>query len=170
MEEKKITTPAIKALIISLVLIVLSVAVITMNQMGNNAWNLASFAVYMLGIIWACISFSKQMDANVTFGNVFSHGFKTSAGVAALLALWIFVSMKFIFPDAMDSIAEIQRAAMEKQGLSENDIDNAMERAKGFTMPLMVVGSVFMYLVVGAISALIGASIAKKNPNTNMPA
>ena len=38
------------------------------------------------------------MNGNVTFGNVFAHGFKTSAFVAALTAVYSFVAVEILFP------------------------------------------------------------------------
>jgi hypothetical protein len=169
MEEKQIMSPGIKGLLISLVLIVLSVIVIITNQYQNQVWNIISIAVFVGGVVWACVSYSKQMDANVTFGNVFSHGFKASAAIAVLQALWLFLAISFFFPSMLDAIGDAQRVAMEKKGMSDDDIEKSMEMAAKFTKPMMIAGSAFMSLLIGAIASLIGAAIAKKNPNTSMP-
>jgi len=170
METTQVMSPGIKGLLLSLVLIVLSAIVIVTNQLQNQVWNIVSIAVFIGGIVWACLSFSKQMNGNVTFGNVFSHGFKASAAVAVITALWLFLAITFFFPSMLDTIAEAQRAAMEKKGMSDDDIEKSMTMAAKFTKPMMIAGSVFMNLLIGAIAALIGAAIAKKNPNPNMPA
>ena len=169
MDDKKIMSPGIKGLLIALVLIVLSAALIVLDQFQNQIWGLVSTALFIGGIIWACVSFSKQMDGNVTFGNLFSHGFKATAAIAALSAAWLLLATSVLFPSMMDKMLEVQRTAMEEKGMSDSDIDGALKTAAKFTKPMMIIASVFINLLVGAIASLIGAAIAKKNPNTSMP-
>ena len=170
MEDKKIMSPAVKGLMISLVLILIGVTFSILKQDTNQSLAFIPLAVMLLGIIWACVSYSNQMGNNVTFGNVFSHGFKASALVAGIMGLFVVLSLTVLFPEALDRGMEMQREAMEKKGMSESDIDQYMTMGRKMAVPMGTAISVVLYIVVGAISALIGAAIAKKNPNTNMPA
>ena len=77
--EQKIATPVQKGLIISLILIFIGLIIYFTGQMENKALSYIQYVVFLGGIIWSCISFAKQMKGNVTFGNVFAHGFKTTA-------------------------------------------------------------------------------------------
>lgn len=167
--EKQVMTPAIKGLVIALALIIISVIITVTKQEGNRSLGLIPIAIFFGGILWACLSFSKQMDGNVTFGNVFSHGFKTSALVAALVSLWIVLSLTIVFPDSLDRMLEVQRLELIKKGMSDSDIDNAMRIGRKAAVPLGTIVSVIIYLIIGAISSLIGASVAKKNPNPVFP-
>ena len=79
--ETKVTTPQVKGFVISLVLIIYGLIIYFVDQMQHQELSYVQYAIFLAGIIWACISYSKQMNANVTFGNLFAHGFKTTAAV-----------------------------------------------------------------------------------------
>lgn len=168
--EKQITSPAVKGLFIALALIAFAVVVTVMQQETNRSLSVIPLAMLLGGVVWACLSYSKQMDGNVTFGNVFSHGFKASALVAGIMGLWVAVSLLVIFPEALDRAMEAQREAMQKKGgVSDEDIDKYMTMGRKMAVPMGTIVSVILYLVIGAISSLLGASIAKKNPNPVFP-
>jgi hypothetical protein len=126
---------------------------------------LIPIAILIGGIIWANISFAKQMDGNVTFGQVFGHGFKAAALVAGMMGLWVAISLSLLFPESLDRAMEMQRAAMLEQGMGENEVDKALVLGKKMAAPMGAIVSVIMYLIVGAIASLIGAAVAKKNPS-----
>src|SRR5688572_16455546 len=107
--EKKVTTPVVKGIIISLILIVFQVAVYFAGQATNQGLSSIQYLLLIGGIIWACISFAKQMDHNVTFGNVFAHGFKTNAVVTVITIIYSILAIKFLFPDMMELIMEKSR-------------------------------------------------------------
>jgi hypothetical protein len=168
--ETKVTSPAVKGMIISLALIGFAVVVTIMQQDTNKALGFIPMAMMLGGIVWACLSYSKQMNGNVTFGNVFSHGFKTTALVAAVMGLWVALSLSLIFPESLDRAMDMQREALEqKGGMSDADIDKYMTMGRKMALPMGTIVTVILYLVVGAISALLGASVAKKNPNPVFP-
>jgi hypothetical protein len=166
---EKQTSPAIKGLLISLALIVISIAVTITKQETNRTLGLIPIAVFLGGIIWATLSYSKQMDGNVTFGNVFSHGFKASALVAAVASLWAALSLGIIFPDSLDRVLDAQRVEMLKQNMDEDQIEKAMGMARKIAIPMGTIFTVIVYLFLGAIASLIGAALAKKNPNPVFP-
>lgn len=171
--ETKPTSPAIKGIIISLVLIVFSLVLQFMDLTQNRALSSIGLLLFAVGIIWSCIYYAKQLDANVSFGNVFSDGFKTSAAVAALMVVFTFISFKLLFPESVDKILEQSRLEMaKKNNLTDEQIDTAMSMTKKFFMPFAIGGAIVLYLILGAISSLIGAGVAKKNPRDpfNQPA
>lgn len=163
--DKQVTTPPVKGLIIALALIIFAVIITVMQQETNRSLSIIPFAIMLGGIVWACLSYAKQMDGNVTFGNVFSHGFKTSALIAAIMGLYVALSLTVLFPEALDRGMEMQRLEMIKKGMSDDQIDKYMTMGRKMAVPMGTIVSVIIYLVVGAISALLGASVAKKNPN-----
>ncbi len=165
--EQKITSPVVKGLIISMALIIFGLVLQFTDLYMNKALGSIQYLIILAGIIWACTSFSNQMNGNVTFGNVFAHGFKTTAFITALMAVYSVVAMKFLFPEMMDKALDVARLEMEKQGqLAEDQIDQALEFTKKFFVPITIATIVVVFLIVGAISSLIGAAVAKKNPQT----
>ena len=106
------------------------------------------------------------MESNVTFGNVFAHGFKVTAAVAAILAVYTFIAFKFIYPEMIDISVEEARKSMEAKGnLSADQIDQSLVMVKKFFLPFAIGGALIVTAIIGAIAALIGAGVAKKNPH-----
>jgi len=165
--ETKITTSVTKGLIISLILIVIALGLYFSGQYQNKTLGLLQYAVFIGGIIWACISYSNQMNHNVTFGNVFAHGFKTTALIIAIMAVYSFVAVKFLFPEMQDKIMEQSRIQMEEGGkLTSEQIDSYVDGMSKYFVPFMIGGLILMFGILGCISSLIGAAAAKKNPQT----
>jgi NADH:ubiquinone oxidoreductase subunit 6 (subunit J) len=123
-----------------------------------------SLLLFVGGIIWASISFANQMNNNVTYGNVFSHSFKAVATVTVIMIAFTLIATKLLFPESVDQAMENARIEMEKSGQSEETIDKALEMSKKFFIPFAIGGVLLLYMIVGAIAALIGAAVAKKNP------
>jgi hypothetical protein len=166
--EKKLTPPWMKGLFISLILIVYSLIVYFTGQSTNRSLSWLQLVVLVGGLIYACTSFAKEKEGNVTFGNVFAHGFKANAAVIVIMVLYTVLATKFLFPEMIDMAMNQARADMEKRGnLSESDIENGLAFGKKFFIPFAIGGIVLGFGIVGAIGSLIGAAVAKKNPNYN---
>jgi hypothetical protein len=163
--ESKITSPTIKGVILSLILIVFSLATTYAGMAGNKTLGIVPALLCIGGIIWACINYSKQMDHNVTFGNVFSHGFKMVATITAIMAIYTLLLFLVLRPDLVDTMLEQSRADMVKRGSSDSDIETGMRIGKKMFIPFALIGVVLVYGIGGTIIALIGAAVAKKNPN-----
>jgi len=164
MEAKKIS-PLPKASMIALVLIAFAVIITIMKQDTNRTLGLIPLAIMIGGIAWMCLDYSKEMDGNVTFGNVFRFGFKGSALIAGIMAFWVLLSITLIFPEAVERGMEAERTRMEARGMSESDIENGMNIGKKIAAPMGTIVAAIIYLVIGALGSLLGALIAKKNPN-----
>ena len=164
--EKKITPPWMKGLILSLICIVYGLALYFTGQMQNKALGYVNLVIMAGAIIWFCIQYAKEMDGNVTFGNVFSHGFKITAAVAGILSVYSIIAIKFIYPEIIDMSLEEARKGMEAKGnLSEEQVTQSLEFVRKFFIPFAIAGSLFGTAIVGALASLIGAGAAKKNPN-----
>lgn len=164
--ETKIVQPWMKGLILSLITITFSIALYLTDQWQNKALGYVSYAIVLGGIIWSCIYYAKQMNGNVTFGNVFAHGFKVTATLIVITVVYTFLSVKVIFPEMTDKIIEVAAKEMEKnKNLTDDQIKSELEMTRKFMMPFMIGGIILGYGIFGAISSAIGAGIAKKNPN-----
>lgn len=164
--ETKIVQPWMKGLILSLITITFSMVLYLTDQWQNKALGYISYALVLGGIIWSCIHYAKQMNGNISFGNIFAHGFKVTATLIVITVVYTFLSMKFIFPEMIDKIIDVAAKEMDqKKNLTDDQIKNALEMTRKFMMPFMIGGIIFVYAILGAISSAIGAGIAKKNPN-----
>jgi hypothetical protein len=163
--ETKVTAPSTKGVILSLVLIVIGLAVIYAGQMENRLLGIIPFAVFIGGIIWGCVNFAQQMNGNVSFGNVFGHGFKITATVIVIMAVYTALLFTVIKPELKDMALDQARERLTAKNMSDSDIDNALGMTKRLFLPFAIGGMILMYGVVGCVSSLIGGAVAKKNPN-----
>ena len=163
--ETKVTTSVTKGIIITLILIVYGLILYFSNQIGNQWLGYFQQVIFLAGIIWSCVTFSKQMDANVTFGNLFAHGFKVAAAVIALLSVYTAIAMKFLFPDMVDKGVEIARQKMQQSGkLSDSQITQQLDFYRAHALLFTLASLIIFMAIIGAVAALIGAAVAKKKP------
>lgn len=164
MDEQKPISPVMKGVIISLLLIVLSLIAYFTGQ-DTATWNRwLSNIILFGGILWACISYGKQLNNNVTFGNVFTHGFKVSSIVTLFLILFTVIFF-LVFPEIKEKALDVARTEMEKSGnMPEEQIDQAIAMTRKFFYVFTIGGLMFFYMIIGTIASLIGAAITKKDP------
>ncbi len=164
MEEKKIMSPQMKGLLISLIVIVLGIAGYFTDLAFSGWYNWVVNIVMFVAIIIACVHFANQKEGYVTFGNVFSHGFKITLVIALIVLAYSLVSTTVLFPEIKEKAIEMQRTKMEERGMSEDQIETGMNFAKKYFLAFMVFGVIIGTLIFGAIASLIGAAVAKKKP------
>lgn len=162
--EKKVTSSAVKGVIIALILIVFSLIIQFLHLSRNKGFSSIQFVIFIGGIMWSGISFAKQTNGNVSFGDVFTHAFKTAAAVTAIMVLYAIISIKFISPETMDMAMQEIRRGMEEKNMSDDQIDQKLAFTRKFFVPMMAGGLLLSFLITGVIAALISAAFAKKNP------
>jgi hypothetical protein len=164
--EQKVTTHIVKGLVISLILLVVSLMAHFTDQSQSTWAKWTPSILLCAGVIWACINYSNQRNHNVTFGNVFAHGFKVSA-VATVFSIIFSVVFLLLFPEVKEKAIETARQQMEAGGqMSSDQINQAMAMTDRLFYVFLIGAIILMYLIVGLIAALIGAAIAKKDPRT----
>src|SRR5450432_1608167 len=96
--EKTITSTTTKGLVISLILIIISLAMYFASIEASGPAQWVGYAVFIGGVIWSVYSYGKQIDHNSTFGNYFAHGFKVAALVTAIMIIYVVIFI-VLFPD-----------------------------------------------------------------------
>ncbi len=163
--EQKITSTTTKGIVISLVLIVFTLVTYFANIKANGPLQWVGYAFFIGGIIWSVNYFGKQSKYNCTFGNYFAHGFKVSAVVTVIMIIYL-VLFIFLFPDFKENaISEARKSMLEKNNLTSDQIDQAIQMTRKFFMVFLIGGTLVAYLFFAAIAALIGAAVTKKEPN-----
>ncbi|MFN5335259.1 MAG: DUF4199 domain-containing protein [Bacteroidota bacterium] len=166
--EKKITTHFTKGLIIGLFMVMLGTTFQVLNI--YEPWvQYISLGIYAVAIIWSCYAFSKDMNGEVNFGQLFSHGFKTAA-IVTLISIAAFIITYLIMPEIKEKSLQIAREEMAKDPrMTEEIINQSIAWTDKFFLVFGIVGSLFGFALTGAISSLIGAAISKKTPKDSMP-
>jgi hypothetical protein len=158
-----------KGIIIALILIVLNLIFHFTGQDQNPAMGWIGIAIFVVAIIYITIQYSKEHDGQVTFGNLFAHGFKVSAIVTLIMIIWVVLMYKVIFPDMQETMMQMQRTAGLKKGYSEEQLSKGLEITKKYFMTFAIGGTLLTYAILGLISALLGAAFAKKTPANSSP-
>jgi len=163
--EKRVMTHVQKGLLVSLILIVIGIAGYFTKLFEQSWFSWASNGILCIAVIWGCITYANQMNGQVTFGNVFAHGFKMSVVVALILIVWVLLAMTVLFPEMKDKTLEMARQRMEERGnLSDSQIEQGVEFTKKFFIPFAIGGTLLGTLIFGTVASLIGAAVAKKKP------
>lgn len=162
--KQTVTTATTKGVVLALILIVLALAIYFLGMSENRWVQIISYVIFIAGIIWSVTSYGKQIDYNSTFGKYFAHGFKTAATVTALMIIYIIIFFT-LFPEIKEKAIEMGRKSMEEKGtLTPEQINQALAMTRKFFMVYVIAISLLGYLIFGAIAALIGAGVTKKNP------
>lgn len=167
MEQKKPITHAVAGLLIAGLLIVFSMIIsFTSGTTGNpgNGW--ISYLVIIAGLAIFIYLYGKANNNYVSFGDLFSYGFKATAVMILVFVIFL-VILSFTFPEFKEKAMESARLEMEKQGkLSDDDIDKGISLVNKYFWVFAIGGTVLGFVIVGAIGSLIGAAITKKRPKT----
>ena len=163
--EATVTKPPVKGLMISLLIIVFSMVIYFTGQIANQALSYFQYVILIGGIIWSCLSYAKQLNGNVTFGNVFAHGFKTTAVIIVIVTVYTVLAIKVLFPDMLNIVMQAAKENMRKQpNITDEQVDKGMSFMQSNFMTFAIAGTVLFFGIVGLVSSLIGAAVAKKNP------
>ena len=98
----------------------------------------------------------------VSFGALFGAGMLITTIIAIISIVYFFLYSNFIETNFIDNLLDVSRAQMAEKGLSEEQVDAAIEMSKKFMSPgIMMAISLFSSLIMGAIVSLISAAIFK---------
>ncbi len=167
-ENKPPKTHLQYGLIAGLVLIALFVIYYVMGwafQQGLKSW-LPSI-IFMLIVIIAQFTHSKALNGNITYGNLFAQGFKTTA-VATCVYLVFMIIFLLLDPSYKEKMIEVSRQAMAERGMAADQIKAALAMTEKFFMVSVISGIVIGELVAGLIASLIGAALAPKKPKSQL--
>ena len=163
--ENKATVPSLAiryGLITGLVLIIYSAVLQITGLATNQVLGYVSYLFLIGGIIMAIKGFKNSNDGYMSFAQGLGLG-SILSGIAGLLsAIFMYVYIKFIDNSFIEKIQEIQIAAMEEKGMSDEEIDQAMEIAGKFMTPeIMFIFGILGMLFIGFILSLIISAIMK---------
>ncbi len=131
-----------------------------------SALSFVNYAIFIGGLVYGAVLYSNQNGHNVTFGNLFAHGFKTTAVVIVITSVYTILAFKVIFPDMLEKVLDLSKKKMiENPKMTDEMVEQAMTMTRKFFIPFALGGAIIGTGILGAIGSLIGAAVAKKNPN-----
>ncbi len=124
-----------------------------------------------IGIVFSIVliylahkEYKDEGDTYMSYGQGVGIGLWMSIVSAGISSVFTYIYIKFINTSYTDFIREEQIRAMEEQGMSDSEIDQAMEIAGAFTTPEAIFGlGLIMGVIFGLIIALIVSAITKKD-------
>jgi len=100
----------------------------------------------------------------LTFGEGFKAGFLFAILSGIVLAVFTYLYFAVLSPEMLEKIIASTEAKMAAKGLSQEQVDQAMSYTRKFLSPVGVtISAIIGAVVMGAIIALIGAAIFKKD-------
>lgn len=165
MSNQKPISHFIAGAILAAIQIILSLVTLFSGakQGGGSAW--ISWGLLIIGLVMFVHMYGKANNYQLSFGNLFSYGFKTTA-IAMLLVMAFTILLFVAMPEMKEKIFEEARRGMEEQNkMSDAEIDKGMEFMGKFFYAFMIGGILLSYAILGAVGSLIGAAITKKRPH-----
>lgn len=166
MENQTTTTrTALKwGVIIGIINVLYSTAIMVSGQIGNQTMGYAVYLIIGAGIYFALNDFKKENLGFMSFGQGLGLGTMMSTIVGLISSFYSFAYMKFIDSSIPDQILKNAEREMEKKGLPDDQIEQAMEYSKMFMSPgVMFIAGVFFTVLLGFVLSLIIAAIMKKD-------
>jgi Protein of unknown function (DUF4199) len=166
MENQTTTTrTALKwGVIIGIVNIIYSTGIMVSGQIGNQALSYVVYIILGVGIYLAMSDFKKENQGFMSYGQGLGLGTLKCGIVGLISGAFSFVYMKFIDTTITDQMMKKATEEMEKKGLPDEQIDQAMEYSKMFMSPgVLFVFSIIGTIIIGFILSLIISAILKKD-------
>ena len=167
MEKSSIVPVGIKYGILSAVIgIVYTLLLYVTNLFLNSSLGILSTVITVLLLIMACREYKSNNEGFMTLGE----GFKLNMLVMIVSiipsTLFNYIYTKYIDTTIFETMKDFQRTQLEKQGMSDEQIEQATNMMSSFMSPeFILISGLGGGLVVGAIIAIIVAVAMKKVPN-----
>jgi hypothetical protein len=170
MEEQQKTVTTTKAglrygLMVTLASIIFSTVLQLLNINGSGASSLG-FIILIVGMVFGMKYYKDWNGGIMSFGQGFNIGALIAVINGLISSVFAAFYIAFIDKSAMTAGLEKARQDMEKRGMSDAEIDKAMEMSAMFTSPTSIfIFGFIISVVVGIIIALIISAIMKKEKN-----
>ena len=151
------------ALINALVCIILTYVFYFLNVEQGSAIQYLSFIPFIAFLFLTQKEFKDQLGGFITFGQGFSAGFRYSLFTGLIIGVFTILYMWILNPEVLEKSIEVARAEMEaKDNMSSADIDKALGYTRSLGPWIGGFSVAVFYAIAGAVVALIGAAIFKK--------
>ncbi|HEK20937.1 MULTISPECIES: DUF4199 domain-containing protein [unclassified Mucilaginibacter] len=152
----------------ALIYVVVSIVITYTFQYLDIAESPVKYVAYIPFIAFCFLAqkeFKDQLGGFITFGKAFNTGFRYALFSGLLLGIFIYIYLQFLSPEMLTKSMEQQEAKMAEKGLSQEQIDKAIEMGKKLGPMLGAVATAISSLIFGSIVSLVGAAILKREPS-----
>lgn len=156
-------------LLLALVSILMMVIMFVMNITKNWTLSILSFAITIYLLFAAIKAYRTGNGGFLKLGEALKVGLATAAIAGVVSAIYAYLHYSFVYPEYIDIILDEAREGMaaQSQGMTEEQMEQALNFTKGFTTPFMMatfslIGSLFFGFIISLFSGLI---LKRDNPN-----
>ena len=156
----------IYGLYVGIVLTLYSVILYVTGQMQNQTLGYMAFPIYIAAIAVAQINYrNRDLNGEMTYGQGVGFGTALMLFSGIITALYTLIIYK-IDPGLIEQAKNIQEQKMLAKGMSEDQVDAAMQMAGKFMSPgIMAVSALFGSVIIGTIVSLVTSIFTKKAGN-----
>jgi hypothetical protein len=150
--------------ITGIILIVFSLVLYLAHQTANKALGYLSYILLIAGIVIGSIAYrDKVLGGFISYKDAFVAGLLITIFAGILSSFFTFILIRYIDPSVVEQILAQTEEKMIARGLSEDDVELAMEKTREFIgSPVMVLVGLFSFAFIGTVISLITAAIVKK--------
>ncbi len=154
-------------IIAGLVLIIYSLILQLLGMATNKALGYITYVFLIVIVVLAHKAYKENGDGYMTLGQGLGIGMLISLISGVFSGIFSYIYLKFIDDSMIAQMMDMQIEAMEKQGLDDKTIEQAMEMTEKFMTPeLIPLFAVIGMLFFGFIISLIVSLFTKKaNPS-----
>jgi len=150
--------------ILGLVLILITLIMYMTTPVGNAGFSALTIVAMVAFISLALLEYRRANEGFITYGEGMGVGALLSAVAGLLSSAFITFYNVVIDPTIQQRATEMAREQLEKQNMSDEQIEQAMEMAQKFQAPSFVfVAQVFGTIIMGVLLTLIVAAIVRRN-------
>lgn len=149
-------------------MVLLSLLFYALNVKATSWPQYVSIGVLLAGIIVGTVAFRDKCNGGyISYGRSMGSGVLISLITGIILAVYSYVNSAFLNPEIIQQMIQAGEENMMRQGLSDDQIDQAMGMTKMFMTPVFIaITSLFSMLLWGTLVSLL-ASIFIKKDNIN---
>ncbi|KPK87226.1 MAG: hypothetical protein AMS27_03175 [Bacteroides sp. SM23_62_1] len=166
--EQKNTSILVNALIwgtiIGLISVVYSVVLYMFDQTFNQALGYLGIIILLAGLILGIRNYRDNvLDGILPFGKAFGFSMLIVVISALIGSIYGYLLYTVIDPDLMEKMLDLQTDRMLEQGLTEDQVEQALQFSRRLMNPIFLMISGFVVnILMGVVISLIIAAIFKK--------
>lgn len=163
MEKPSTARIALKwGILVAVLIIIYTVALYISGLFKTPALSWIPFAFLLFGIVISLREFKLINNNFISFSEGLGLGVLMSAVCAIIASMFNYVYITFIDTTILQQMREFQIEQLEQQGLSSEQIDQAMEIISSYATPgLTFLFSMIVYVICGFIFSLVVSAIIK---------
>jgi Protein of unknown function (DUF4199) len=153
-------TPALKGAITGILMVAIVLGIYYSDPSYSNGQYII-YAIYGLGIIWTLVAFQRSESFTGKFGDLFARGFRCFIVVTLIMVTFTFIFNR-MHPEFAEESAQAYKQELLKKppkDMLPPDIDKAVTQYKNSYNTVLVYGSIFGYLIIGAVVTVVISGI-----------